>query len=396
MGKWFAQTAALSAFNLRTLPQRKGSAIAAIVGIAGVVAVLVGVLSIGQGFRHAMTAAGSPDTALVVRSGADSEMVSILMREEARIISEAPGIMREGDRALVSPELYVIVNLPKRSTGTDANVPLRGVEPTAFKVRPGIRIVQGRNFERGRNEVIVGRGAAAEFSGLEIGNELHFGPSRWRVVGMFEASGGLPESEIWADAAVLAPAYQRGDSYQVAVVKLASAGSFQQFKDALTSDPRLNVKVQREIDYYAEQSQLIYKIINGLGTLVAVLMAIGAIFAALNTMYTAVAARSREIATLKALGFHSSPIVVSVLIESLLLAAAGGLFGALLAYVAFDGYRAATLNWQSFSQVAFAFEVNAPLLIRGILYAAVIGMLGGLFPAIRAARAPVALALRAA
>lgn len=396
MSRWFAQVTALTAFNLRTLPQRKGSAIAAIVGIAGVVAVLVGVLSIGQGFRRTMTAAGSPDTAMVLRSGADSEMVSILMRDDARIISEAPGIVRDGDQPLVSAELYVIVNLPKRSTGTDANVPMRGVEPTAFKVRPDIRIVQGRNFERGRNEVIVGRGAAAEFSGLEIGNELLFGQNRWKVVGLFEAKGGLPESEIWCDAAVLAPAYQRSSSYQVAVVKLASAGSFQQFKDALTSDPRLNVKVERETDYYAEQSQLIYRIINGLGTLVAVLMAIGAIFAALNTMYTAVSARSREIATLKALGFHSSPVVISVLIESLLLAAAGGVVGAVLAYAAFDGYRAATINWQSFSQVAFAFEVNLPLLIRGIVYAAVIGMVGGLFPAIRAARAPVVLALRAA
>ena len=395
MGSWISQIAALTAFNLRTLPTRKGSALAAVFGIAGVVAVFVGVLSIGQGFRRAMVSAGSPDTAIVVRSGADSEMVSILSREEARIIGEAPGVVRQGDQAVVSPELYVMVNLPKRSTGTDANVPMRGVEKQAFAVRSKVRIVEGRPFEWGRNEIIVGRGAALEFGGLELGADLKLG-QMWKIVGIFEASGGLAESEIWADAAVLSSSYRRGSTYQSVLVKLASPGSFQQFKDSLTADPRLDVKVQRETDYYAEQSELLYRIIQGLGGLVAVLMAIGAIFGALNTMYTAVSSRAREIATLKALGFRGSPVVVSVLIESLLLAFIGGTVGAVLAWAAFDGYRAATINWQSFSQVAFAFDVNMSLLIRGIVSAVVIGLIGGLFPAIRAARQPLALALRAA
>jgi putative ABC transport system permease protein len=393
--RWFSQVAALVNFNLRTLPRRKGAAAAAIFGIAGVVATLVGVLSIGQGFKRVMVAAGSPDVAMVMRTGADSEMTSILGRDEARIIADAPGIARTEGKAQVSPELFVIVNLPKRSTGTDANVPLRGVERPAFSVRDDVKLVSGRMFEWGRNEVIVGRGAASEFSGTDIGAEMILGQNRWKVVGIFEARGGLPESEIWTDAAVLAPAYRRGPTYQTLLVRLASAGNFQTFKDALTADPRLNVKVLRQTDYYAEQSRMITLLITGLGGIISGLMAVGAVFGALNTMYTAVASRAREIATLEALGFGSSPVIVSVLLESMLLALTGGVLGAVLAWIAFDGYRAATMNWQSFSQVTFAFDVNAPLLVNGIVYALIIGFIGGLFPAIRAARLPVATALRA-
>lgn len=394
MLNWLAQVASLTLFNLQTLPQRKGSAAAAMFGIAGVVAVLVGVLSIGQGFRRAMTVAGSPTTAIVLRSGSDSEMMSIIQREEANMIAEAPGIAKRGSEALSSPELFVVVNLPKRSTGTDANVPMRGVRPNAFFIRDKVKIVEGRTFEWGRNEVIVGRGAKMEFSGLDLGNALQFGQARWKVVGVFTADDGLPESEIWCDAAVLAPVYRRGSTYQTVIAKLSSAQSFRAFKDALTRDPRLNVKVVRETDFYAEQSQTLAKVITGLGSLIAGLMALGALFGALNTMYTAVASRHREIATLKALGFGSSPVVVSVVLESLLLALVGGTLGALIAWAGFDGYRAATMNWSSFSQVTFAFDVTAGLLVQGIVYATAIGLIGGLFPAIRAARMPVASALR--
>jgi putative ABC transport system permease protein len=395
MFNWFSQVAALTQFNLRTLPRRKGSAAAAMVGVAGVVAVLVGVLSIGQGFRKTMESTGAPDSAIVMRSGADSEMMSILGREDAHIISDAPGVARANGKALVSPELFVVVNLPKRSTHTDANVPLRGVEPPAFGVHDELHVTKGRMFEWGRNEVIVGRGAVNEFTGLDLGADLHFGQSVWKVVGIFEAAGGLPESEIWSDAAVLSPAYHRGATYQAVKVKLASAGSYQKFKDALTSDPRLNVKVQRETEYYAAQSRMIVLLVTGLGGIISGLMAIGAIFGALNTMYTAVSARSREIATLEALGFGASPVIISILVESLVIALAGGVLGALLAWAAFDGYRAATLNWQTFSQVTFAFDVNPRLLTTGVVYALVIGFIGGLFPAIRAARLPLATALRA-
>jgi len=389
------QTIALIGFNLRTLPARKGSAAAAVVGIAGVVAVLVGVLSIGEGFRRTMTVAGSPDTVFVMRTGADSEMASILSRDEARIIAEAPGVAKGADgKPLVSPELFVIVNLPKKSTGTDANVPMRGVEQAAFGVRNEVKMVEGRKFIPGRNEVIVGRSAEIQFAGLSVGSELIFGQNHWKVVGIFESNGSISESEIWADAGVLAPAYHRGSSYQNAVVKLASPGSFQAFSDALTTDPRVSVKIVREADYYAEQSKTLVRIVNFLAGIITTLMGLGAIFGALNTMYTAVAARAREIATLEAIGFRGLPILISVLFESMVLALIGGALGAIGAWIAFDGFRAATLNWQTFSQVAFSFDVNAPLLVRGIVSAVVIGLIGGLFPAIRAARLPVAVALR--
>ena len=392
--RFLSQTLALIAFNIRTLPSRKGSAIAAVFGIAGVVAVLVGVLSIGEGFRRTMTLAGSPDTVFVLRSGADSEMTSILQRDEARIINEAPGVARANGKALVSPELFVIVNLPKRTTGTDANVPMRGVEPAAFGVRNEVHVVQGRTFEWGRNEVIVGRSAQLQFTGLDLGSELHFGQNVWKVVGIFESNGSISESEIWADAAVLAPAYRRGPTYQNLVVKLASAANFQKFKDAITSDPRLNVKLVRETDYYAAQSKTLVRIVNFLAGIITFLMGLGAIFGALNTMYTAVAARAREVATLEAIGFSGLPVMISVLFESMMLALLGGVVGAIGAWAAFDGFRTSTLNMQTFSQVAFSFDVNAMLLTRGIVSAVVIGLIGGLFPAIRAARIPVAVALR--
>jgi putative ABC transport system permease protein len=391
---WLRQLAALVEFGLRTLPNRKGSALAAVFGIGGVVAVLVGVLSIGEGFDKVMTVTGSDDTALVLRSGADSEMSSVLDRDSGELLRNAPGVARAGDQPLVSRELFVIVTLPKRTTNTDANVPLRGVEPAAFGVRSEVKIIEGRAFAWGRNEVIVGRGALSSFGGTEIGSELQFGQSKWQVVGIFEADGGISEAEVWGDAAVVGPAYRRGSTFQTAVVKLASAGSYQQFKDALTADPRLNVKVMRETEYYAGQSRVLRLLVNGLAFTVCSLMGLGAIFGALNTMYTAVAARSRDIATLEALGFGGAAVMTSVLLEALLLAAVGGIAGALAAYFAFDGYRAATMNWQSFSQVAFAFAVTPRLMLWSVVYALFIGLVGGFFPAIRAARTPIAAALR--
>ena len=391
---WLSQVTSITKLSLQTILERKGSSAAAAFGIAGVVAVLVGVLSIAQGFRQALTVSGAPDTAIVLRSGSETEMMSILLGDDVRTIGDAPGIARNADGALASAELFVVINLPKRSTGTDANVPLRGVSRAGFDVRDRTRIVQGRRFEPGRNEVVVGLGAAREFAGLDLGAKIKVGQNDWVVVGLFSANGGIAESEIWTDAPVLQAAYQRGNSFQSVCAKLTSAGAFQEFKDALTTDPRLKVKVIRETEYYAQQSTAVYNMITRLGTLIASLMAVGAIFGALNTMYTAVSTRTREIATLRALGFGSSPVVISVLIESLVLALLGGAVGGGVAYLIFDGFQTATMNWQSFSQVAFAFAVTPALLIRGIIYAAMIGMIGGLFPALRAARLPVATALR--
>ncbi|HSG40244.1 MAG TPA: FtsX-like permease family protein, partial [Thermoanaerobaculia bacterium] len=346
-----------------------------------------------EGFLKTMTSSASADTAVILRAGSDSEMMSGLQREETRIIAEAPGVLR-GQGPVASSELYVVVDVPKRSTGTDANVPLRGVQPAAFQVRSEVEIIQGRNFQPGRNEVIVGKAAAAEFAGLDLGSRLRWGESEWTVVGIFAADGALSESEIWCDVGVLQPAYRRGSTFQSVYAKLESPAAFDRFKDALTTDPRLDVKVIRETDYYAEQSQLLYNIITGLGFGIAGLMGLGAIFGALNTMYTAVSARTREIATLRALGFQSGPVVVSVLAESLLLALIGGAVGAAAAYFALNGYQAATMNWASFSQVAFSFAVTPRLLVQALVFALLMGLIGGLFPAIRAARLPVATALR--
>jgi putative ABC transport system permease protein len=391
---WLAQIGSIALFNLRSLPQRLGSSATAVLGIAGVVAVMVSVLSIAQGILSTMRSSSAPDNVVVLRSGADTEMMSILMGDDTRLVAEAPGLARAADGALASPELFVIINLLKKGTGTDANVPLRGITRTAPAVRDRFRIVEGRMFEWGRNELIVGVGAQREFQGLELGATITVAREEWPVVGVFEAGGGLAETELWVDASVLQPVYRRGNSFQAVYGKLQSEDAFGDFKDALTSDPRLNVKVMRETDYYAEQSTILYNLITGLGTLIAVIMGLGAVFGALNTMYTAVSARTREIATLRALGFHSGPVVISVLFESLLLALVGGAGGAALAWLAFDGFRAATLNWSSFSQVAFAFDVSARLLAQGIFFALLIGLVGGLFPAIRAARLPVSEALR--
>lgn len=391
---WLKQIAALTSFNVRTLGQRVGSSASAIFGIAGVVGVLIGVLSIAEGFRRAMTVSGKADTAVVMRSGSDTEMSSILDGDEARVVADVEGIARTNGISLASSELFVVINLPKRSTGTDANVPLRGVERPAFDVRGDFEIVEGRLFEWGKNEVVAGIGAANEFAGLELGSSIPVGKEDWKIVGIFEANGGIAESEIWTDARVLQPAYRRGNTVQAVYARLESAERFQEFKDRLTTDPRLNVMVVRQTDYYREQSTAITGLITTVGTLVASLMGIGAVFGALNTMYSAVSSRTREIATLRALGFGSGAVITSVLLEALLLAAIGGLLGAGLAYIAFDGFRAATMNWQSFSQVAFAFDVTPALLGEGILYAAGIGLIGGLFPAIRAVRLPIAAALR--
>ncbi len=394
MFNWLTQIFAVTLFSMRSLPQRKGSSAAAMLGIAGVVAVMVGVLSIAQGVRKTMEVSAGEKNAIVLRSGANSEMMSGLGGDDTRIIAEAPGIARDESGALASPELFVIINLPMRSTGTDANVPLRGVQAQALKVRDSFKLVEGRMFEWGLNEVVVGTGAQQQFAGLDIGQSIEVGQDKWPVVGVFETDGGLAESEIWVDAAVLQPAYRRGNSFQSVYVKLNSRDAFDEFKDTLTSDPRLNVKPMREAEYYASQSTVVYNMITGLGTLIAIIMGLGAVFGALNTMYTAVSGRTREIATLRALGFRAGPVVISVVSESLILAFAGGLIGAGLAWLAFDGYRAATLNWASFSAITFAFDVNASLLIQGIIFAMVIGLVGGLFPAIRAARQPVAQALR--
>jgi putative ABC transport system permease protein len=321
-------------------------------------------------------------------------MTSGLSGDDARIVMDAPGILRDASGPIASAELFVIVGHPTKKDPSDANVPLRGVSAAALKVRPDVKIVEGRMFTAGTNEIVVGRAASQQFAGLTVGSSTNWGQNTWHVVGIFDAQGSVAESEIWCDAKVLQPAYRRGNSYQSVYARLDSAETFTKFKDTLTADPRLSVTAVRESEYYAAQSEVLHQIISTIGFIIAGLMGIGAVFGAVNTMYTAVASRTREIATLRALGFGNVPVVVSVLTEAVCLSLIGGLLGCLAAWLAFDGYQTSTMNFQSFSQVAFAFAVTPSLLGAALGYAILMGLAGGLLPAVRAARLPIVTALR--
>jgi putative ABC transport system permease protein len=392
--RWISQTIAVTALGIRTIPQRLGASVVALVGIAGVVVVFVSVLSIGEGFRAALVDAGSPGRAIVMRNGSESEMTSGLTGPETDIVKQAPGLAEENHRPLASAEMYVIVDLNKRSTGTPANVPVRGIEPESLKIRNEATIVDGRALQFGTNEAIVGRSAVRQFAGVDLGSEYDSKQLKLKIVGVFTANGSVAESEIWCDVRVLQGAYRRGNSYQSVLARLDSPASFDTFKNWLTTNPQLNVVAKRENDYYAAQTQVMTGLINGIGYIIALLMGIAAVFGAILTMYTAVATRTREIATLRALGFNTFSVLVSILGESMVLAALGGIVGGLLAYIGFNGYETATMNFQTFSQVAFAFAVTPSLLIQGLSYSLIMGFVGGLAPAVRAARLPIPSALR--
>ena len=389
-----AQIAAVTTMNLRNLSSRLTSSVVALIGIAGVVTVLIGVLSIGEGFRAVLDRSGQDDVAIVLRSGATDEMGSGLTQEQIRIISDAPQIARDADAAIASPELYVIVDVPLRTSGSASNVPLRGVGPQAPKLRQGFHIIEGQPFTPGKFEVIVGRGAVAEFGQLAVGSKLRWGTTDWTVTGIFADRGSVAESEIWTDASVLQNAYNRGPTYQSNRVRLTNASAFQSFKDQLTTDPRLNVRLFTEREYYEEQSRQLVELVRTIGVTIAVLMGLGAMFAALNTMYSAVSARTREIATLRALGFGRTPVIISVLIEALIIGVVGGVIGMVIAYLTFNGVRASTLNFASFSQITFAFTVTPTLMALAVSYALILGFIGGLLPSLRAAKLPITTGLR--
>lgn len=388
------QIVAVTLLNLRNLPQRLASSTVAVVGVGAVVLVFAAVLSMAAGLERTMVSAGTVDTAVILRKGSTSELNSGLSNEQTLIIANAPGVLKDGDTAIMSAELYVVADVKKKSNQVDANVPFRGIQAGAFDVRKGVHISKGRMFEEGKNEIVVGEAAQSEFVGLGVGEIIRFGQTEWTIVGTFDAGGSVSESELWTDVRVLQAAYRRGNSFQSVRVKLENPESIDVLKQALEDDPRIDPDVMNERDYYSSQSQSLVQFIKIIGYPLTILMAIGAIFGALNSMYTSVSVRGKEIATLRALGFGPTAVLCSTVIESVLLALAGGVLGGLLAFLVFNGFQVSTLHGESFSQVVFDFAVTPELLGQGMRAALLIGVVGGLFPAIRAARLPVATALR--
>ncbi len=376
----------ITLMNLRNVPSRLGASSVIVVGIAGVVGVLVALLSMAIGFRAALENTGAEDRAIVLRGGSGGELSSGVANEHIAIVASMEGV------ALSSAELYTIADIPKRSSGTPANLVIRGVEPSAFEIRPEVRIVAGRNFDTGKSELIAGVGAVAEFEGIDLGAQVAFRDSTWTIVGIFDADGGVNESELWTDLPTAQTAFRRTGAVSSMRVRLTSPDAATSLAQRIDADPRLDLELTAEPAYYSAQAAQLTALITGFGYVVATIMAIGAVFAALNTMYSAVSSRTVEIATLRAIGFSGAPVVVSVMFEALALALVGGLAGAALAYLAFNGNTISTLS--GFTQVAFDFTVTPALVTTGVLWAVTLGVVGGLFPAVRAARLPITVALR--
>ena len=388
------QTLAITLLSLRSIPDRLGPSLVIVVGLAGVVAVFTALLAMAEGFQSTLKSTGRADIALVLRGGSSAELNSGLSRDSATLVRQAPGVSQdEGGRPLASAEMIVIAELMKPGEKTGSNITVRGVEPAAFALRPQVKIVKGRSFQPGLRELIVGQGVAQQFAGVAIGETLRMRGSDWIVVGVFE-SGDANESELWADVEVAQTTFNR-QGFSSVRLQLQDAAEIGAVRDALKADPRINVDVESEQEYYSGQTEQFRRTIGMLAGVVTLIMALGATFAALNTMYAAVGTRAREIATLRAIGFGGAPVVVSVMIESLVLALAGGVIGAVLAYLLFNNMAVSTLG-ANFTQVVFEFDVTPALVRRGLLIALVIGMIGGLLPALRATRLPVTTALRAA
>ena len=387
------QTWSVTKVGIATIPQRLGSASVVVIGIAGVVGVLVALLAMGAGFKATLQKTGTDDTVVVMRAGANAESNSVLMHDAVVQIEQTKGVLKNAqDQPIASPELVVIAALPKKGTDLDSNVTFRGVGPRVWELRPNVKIIAGRKFTPGLRELDVGKGAFTQFGNLGLGSTLTLNNQTWTVVGQFDSDDAY-NSELWGDADIVASTYRRGNSVTDVTVKLTSADAFDAFKAALASNPQLKVDAKTTHAYFSAQSEGLDRLIRFVGTTIAVIMAIGAIFGALNTMYAAIAVRAREIATLRAIGFRGLPVVISVMLETMLLALLGGLLGAAIAWLLFNNYTVSTLG-QNFSQVVFAFKVTPTLALSGLKWALAIGLIGGLFPALRAARIPVTTALR--
>ena len=399
LGLWLSLTRtgrlalAAARIGIASLPQRWGASSVIIVGIAGVVGVLVAMLAMGEGFSATLKQTGSDDTAIILRGGSQAETNSVITRDQVPLLGTLAGIRRDAQgRAIISPELSQVVNLPTASSGEDANAQFRGVSEAAWTIRPQVKLIEGRKFNVGLRELIVGQGAKQQYRGMDVGKTVKLGNQEWTVVGVF-ASGDAHDSELWTDIETLSSAYNRR-AYQSVTVGVQGKQGFKQLTEALANDPRLKLDALTTRDYYSKQSAGLAKLIKILGMVIGSIMAVGAVFGALNTMYAAVAGRAREIATMRAIGFRGTPVVMAVMLETMLLALLGGLLGGLLAWAIFNGYSVATLG-SNFSQVVFQFKVSPQLLWTGLKWALGIGLIGGLFPALRAARLPVTVALRA-
>ena len=382
-------------YNFRSIRARWTSSIVAILGIAGTVGVFVAMLSLARGFRATLVASGSPDDALVMRAGSTSEMMGGITLDSVKLVQDKPGVARDASgQPLVTQEVVGVIPIPLISTGTDANVEARGVSSNVLEIRKFVKITQGRMFHPGLDELVVGKNASKTYEGLTVGNTVAFGGGQWKVVGVFDGGGSSFDSEIWCDARILNEVLKRPENiFQSATVHLTSPADFDKFKDSITSDPALNLEVEREVDYYAKQSSAMTQLITVLGGLVAAIMAIGAVFGALNTMYSAVAERGREIATRRALGFSSWNIILSFLFEALLISFIAGIIGCVVV-LPLNGMTTQTMNFSTFSNIAFAFKITFNLLVMGVIFALAMGVLGGLLPAVRAALRPVAVSLR--
>ncbi|MBS1839602.1 MAG: ABC transporter permease [Acidobacteria bacterium] len=383
-------------YNVRSVKARWTSTIVAVLGIAGTVGVFVAMLSLARGFKATLVASGSPGNVLALRAGSPSEMMGGITLDSVKLLQDKPGVAHDKNGApLITQEVVGVVPFPLISTGTDANVQVRGVSPNVLEIRDFVRIVQGRMFQPGLSELVVGKNASKTYAGLKLGDTVSMGGGNWKVVGIFDARGSAFDSEVWCDSKILNDVLKRPDNvFQSATIHLTSPAAFDEFRDAVTKDPQLNLDVTREVDYYAKQSTTMTTLIKVLGGLVAFIMAIGAVFGALNTMYSAVAERGREIATMRAVGFGGGSVVFSFLVEALLISFIGGVLGC-LAVLPLNGLTTQTLNFQTFSSLAFAFKITLDLLLAGVIFALVMGVLGGLPPAIRAASRPVAATLRA-
>jgi|TARA_B100001093_G_scaffold222672_1_gene213433 putative ABC transport system permease protein len=391
---WLNQIIAVTIMNLKTVLERSGSSLVVVIGIAGSVAVMVSLLAMANGLNSTIASTGDEGRAIILREGSDQELSSGISMQDIKIIENSPGIKDLEGEPMIAGEIFTIIDLKKKGTDETSNLPLRGVQDMSFAIRPEFKIIEGVNFQPGTGQVIVGKGAADQYQGLNVGNEIDIRNSKWKVVGIFSTEGDVHESEVWADLTYTQGAFRRGASASVAIVRLENQESLNELGIFVENDPRLKLKVERQSDFYNNQSSGASSVINAFGYTVAVIMAIGALFAALNTMYSAVSTRLVEIGTLRAIGFQGSSVLFALMLESMILALFGGLLGSGIAYLVFNGYTVSTLAGGSFSQTSFAFTVTADIVRQGLILALVVGTFGGILPAWKASRQDITEALR--